>query len=235
MNRVVGIVALFASLAGSTLAPAGELSWPKPLLPKDASAESPGESMAVNGMPLRIYRYDTATKPEILTRAFQSTIDGELVRGPARASDPRTTLAGRSGDFWVTLQLGASGTGRTIATWSAAPRFVAGAQRPVVRPPGFPEEAELYQHVDSFDGDRRSQMAIGMLRQPVDAAAANLQQTLRESGFTKQPFPSRNWSDDGAFSAVFQKGRDEIVVSLRPESGGTAMVVNRISGLERLP
>ncbi len=234
--RIAGSLALALMLVAMA-APvfAQELTWPKPLLPRDATLESPGESMAVNGMPMKIYRYETASTPEILTRAFRSTIEGELVRGPARANDPRATLAGRSGGFWITLQLAPTESGRTIATWSAAPRFIEGAQRAVTLPPGFPSEAELYQHVDSFDDDRRSQMAVGMMRAPVDAVAANLAQRLRELGFAKQPFPARNWSADGAFAAVYSRSREEIVVSLRPEAGGTAMVVNRISALDRLP
>jgi hypothetical protein len=228
---------VFATLASLTLgipALADDLRWPAPALPNDARLESPGESMAVNGMPLKIYRYHTATKPEVLARAFGTTVSGKVVKGPATPGDPRTTLAGRSGDFWLTLQIGTAGPGRTTATWSAAPRFVAGAQRKITLPPGFPSEAELYQHVDSFDADRRSQMAVGMMRAPIDAVAANLQQRLRELGFVKQPFPARNWSDAGDYAAVFHKSREELVVSLRPEAGGTALVINRISALDRL-
>lgn len=236
VRSIANSLAIAFTLA-ATAAPAiaQEFAWPKPLLPRDATLESPGESMSVNGMPLKIYRYETASKHDVLTRAFRSTIEGELVRGPARENDPRATLAGRSGGFWLTLQLAATESGGTIATWSAAPRFIEGAQREVTLPPGFPNEAELYQHVDSFDDDRRSQMAVGMMRAPVDAVAANLSQRLRELGFAKQPFPARNWSDDGAFAAIYSRSREEIVVSLRPEAGGTAMIVNRISALDRLP
>lgn len=235
VSRALSLSLALALAAMAAPAFAQEFAWPKPLLPRDATLESPGESMTVNGMPLKIYRYETASKPDVLTRTFRSTIEGELVRGPARANDPRATLAGRAGGFWLTLQLAATDSGRTIATWSAAPRFIEGAQRDVTLPPGFPADAELYQHVDSFDDDRRSQMAVGMMRAPVDAVAANLQQRLRELGFAKQPFPARNWSDDGAFAAVYSRSREEVVVSLRPEAGGTAMVVNRISALDRLP
>jgi hypothetical protein len=226
--------ASMAVLALASAAFAQELRWPTPALPKDARLESPGESMAVNGMPLKIYRYHTAAKPEVLAHAFGATVTGKVVQGPPVPGDPRTTLAGRSGDFWLTLQIGSSGPGRTTATWSAAPRFVDGAQRKITLPPGFPSEAELYQHVDSYDADRRSQMAIGMMRAPIDAVAANLQQRLRELGFVKQPFPARNWTDAGDYAAVFHKAREELVVSLRPEGGGTALVINRISALDRL-
>ena len=212
-----------------------DFSWPKPALPGDAALESPGESMAVNGMPLRIYRFETAASHEALTRAFRAGIEGELVRTGARAGDPRTTLAGRSGGFWLTLQLAPVVDGRTIATWSAAPRFIDGAQRRVTLPPGFPSSAELLQHVDSFDDDKRSQMAIGLAQSPIDAVAADLELRMRELGFAKQPFPARNWSGDGEFAAVYSKSREELVVSLRREARGTAVVINRISALDRLP
>ncbi len=231
----VPVIAALAFAANSLPAFAEEFAWPQPLLPAQVALESPGESMAVNGMPLKVYRFDTAATREAITRAFRAGIEGELVRAPARAGDPRTTLAGRSGGFWLTLQLAPAQDGRTIGTWSAAPRFIEGAQRKVTLPPGFPGSAQLLQHVDSFDDDKRSQMAIGLAQAPIDAVAADLELRVRELGFAKQPFPARNWSDAGEFAAVYSKSREELVVSLRRESSGTAVVINRITALDRLP
>jgi hypothetical protein len=78
-------------------------------------------------------------------------------------------------------------------------------------------------------------MAIAHQQAPVDAVATDLEQRLRGLGFTKQSFPARNWSDDGEYAAVYTRSREELVVSLRPERGGTALVINRISALDRLP
>ena len=234
-RRITRALAFAALIVATRVAFTDEFAWPAPALPADAALESPGESMAVNGMPLKIYRFETAASAEALTRAFRAGIEGELVRGGARAGDPRTTIAGRSGGFWLTLQMASAREGRTIATWSASPRFIEGAQRRVTLPPGFPDGAELLQHVDSFDDDKRSQMAIGLAHGPIDAVAADFELRVRDLGFAKQPFPARNWSGEGDYAAVWSKSREELVVSLRREGAGTAVVINRISALDRLP
>ncbi len=233
-RRVASWAAL--ALACAADARAQEVPWPSPVIPDDAKLSSPGEIMAVNGMPLKIYSYATAASLEDITRSFRESLDGNFVRREGTATDPRISLAGRSGGFWITLQLAppASASGRTMATWSAAPRFIEGVKRRVVLPPGFPADAQLLQHIDSYDDDKRSQMAIGRTRAPVDAAVARLLDRMKELGYTKQPFPPRNWNGSSEYAAVFANGREELVVSMQQEPQGTAVVFNRISALERL-
>ena len=179
--------------------------------------------------------FNTTESIEDLTRVFRESLDGNFVRREGTATDPRLSLAGRAGGFWITLQLTPPEAGRTVATWSAAPRFIEGVKRRVVLPPGFPDDAKLLQHVDSYDDDKRSQMAIGRTLAPVDAAVARFLDRMKELGYTKQPFPSRNWNGSSEYSAVFANGREELVVSMQQEPQGTALVFNRISALERLP
>ena len=57
---------------------------------------------------------------------------------------------------------------------------------------------------------------------------------MKELGYTKQPFPPKNWNGSFEYSAVFANGREELVVSIQQEPMGTAVVFNRISALERL-
>ena len=231
MSRL--LLALLLSGAAASSA-AREFIWPALSLPSDAVLESPGESIAINGMPVKIYRYQTQADVAALTRSFQGSVHSDFVRRPPTAQEPRTTLGGRSGDFWLTLQIAALPNGKSQATWSASPRFIQGVQMKVVRPPGFPRDAQLLQQVDSFDDGKNSQMAIGLDTAAVDAVAARMQEELRDLGYTKQTYPPRNWSPNGQYSAVFANGREELVVSLKPEGTGTAVVVNRISALERL-
>jgi len=219
--------ALLVALA----ADAGELAWPVLKIPAGAQLSSPGESIAINGMPVKIYRYETALDATTLGRDFEQGVTEFVRRAPPGGG---VTFGGRRGDFWLTLQVAPLPNGRTQATWSAAPRFLPGAQMKVSKPPGFPASAQLLQQVDSFDAGKSSQLAIGIDPAAVDAVAARLQDELRGLGYTKQAWPPRNWSDDGQYSAVFANGREELVVSLRPEGTGTSVVVNRISALERL-
>jgi hypothetical protein len=230
------LLARIATLAllGAAGAQAQDIPWPTPVVPDDAVLSSPGEIIAVNGMPLKIYRYDTEASHSDIARVFRAGLDGSFVRREPTGKDPRVSLAGRSGGFWITLQLAPPQDGRTVATWSAAPRFIEGAQRRVVPPPGFPPEAQLLQQVDSYDLDKQSQMAIGQTYASVDAAVAQFLDRMKELGYTKQPFPARNWISDTEYSAVFANGREELVVSMQQEPQGTAVVFNRISALERL-
>jgi hypothetical protein len=226
------ITVLLLALAGA--AAARDYSWPPLVVPPGAVIESPGESIAINGMPVKIARFRSARDAEALTREFEKTVSSGFTRRAPGAADPRTTLGGRIGDFWLTLQIAPLPGGGSQATWSASPRFVPGVQMKVVRPPGFPRSAELLQQVDSFDDGKNSQLAIGLDAAATDAVAARMQEELREAGYVKQAMPRRNWSDDGQFSAIFVNGREELVVSLRPEGAGTSIVINRISALERL-
>jgi hypothetical protein len=236
-TRVAGnvrVAVLAFALAVGSASLAQEIPWPTPAVPADAKLSSPGEVMAVNGMPLKVYRYVTAAGSDQLSRTFRAGLDGEPVRREPTAVDPRLTLAGREDGFWITLQIAPPQDGLTIATWSAMPRFIDGARRRMVMPPGFPADAQLLEHVESYDDDKRSQMAIGRTQAPVDAAVTRFLERMKELGYTKQPFPPRNWSGSSEYSAVFANGREEIVVSMQQEPQGTAVVFNRISALERL-
>ena len=191
--------------------------------------------MAVNGMPLKIYRFDTAASIEDVTRVFRGVSTATSCVAKARSRIRASRSLDVRADSGSRCNSRRPTPGRTIATWSAAPRFIAGVKRRVVLPPGFPADAKLLQHVDSYDDDKRSQMAIGRTQAPVDAAVARFLDRMKELGYTKQPFPPRNWNGSSEYSAVFANGREELVVSMQQEPQGTAVVFNRISALERLP
>lgn len=233
-RRILGAAGLALVWIVSVAAEAQEIPWPTPAVPADAKLSSPGEIMAVNGMPLKIYRYVTSASSDQLARSFRAGIGGEMVRRDPTPTDPRVTLAGRADGFWITLQIAPPQDGLTIATWSAMPRFIDGARRRMVMPPGFPADAQLLEHVESYDDDKRSQMAVGRTQAPVDAAVTHFLERMKELGYTKQPFPPRNWNGSSEYTAVFANGREELVVSMQQEPEGTAVVFNRISALERL-
>jgi hypothetical protein len=210
------------------------LAWPEPQLGGDARLSSIGDSIAIDGVPAHIYRFATDRSPEEVVKAFRRGIGRDFTQAPASAAHPaQTTVGGRSGDFWVTLQLQREG-GRTTGTWAATPRFMADVRRTVHRPPGFPSSATLIQQVDSYDDDKRSELAVGVDAAPVDAAAVRLESELRERGFAKEPQPKQNWASPQEYVALFRKSREEVMVSLRQTPTGTAVVVNRISALEEL-
>ena len=209
-----------------------QLDWPSTGLPVDATVQSVGDNVSINGVPVHIYTFTTSQTVEEVIAQFRRHLDSDFVRAPD-APRWKTSVGGRVGDFWLALQLQRKGD-RTAGTWSATPRFVPDAIQPVVRPAGFPESAKLVQQVDSFDAGKRSQMAMGVDPSPIDGVAMRLEERLRDQGFVKQALPSVHWPAPDRYVAVFSKGREEIWVTLQQQSAGTAVSINRLSALEVL-
>lgn len=212
----------------------GGLEWPAPYIAPDAHLSSVGDRISINGVPARIYRYTTMRKPDEVVRYFREHVERDFNRAqPSAALPGQTAVAGRVGDFWVTLQLRQQ-AGQTVGTWSAIPQFVRDIRAEVQRPAGFPQSAKLIQQIDSFDADKRSQMAIGLDPSPVDGVAQRLAAELLDQGFTKQATPQTTWPSPSTYVALFRKGREEIFVTLAQETAGTSVMINRISALEEL-
>jgi hypothetical protein len=233
MLPAVLTVALACTAASIGQAP-NPLEWPEPYIAPDVRLSSIGDHININGIPARIYRYTTELKPDEVVRYFRSHVDRDFSRaGPTAALPGQVAVAGRVGDFWVTLQFQQQ-DGETVGTWSAIPQFMPDIRQTVQRPAGFPPSAQLIQQVDSFDDDKRSQMAIGVDPGPVDGVAQRLEGELRDQGFVKQATPQTTWPSPSVYAAVFRKAREEVLVTLNQEPAGTSVMINRISALEEL-
>ena len=228
---VIATLCATASLGQST----GELTWPDPYIAADARISSIGDRISINGVPARIYRFSSGRKPDEIVRYFREHVERDFSRAQPSAVLPgQLAVAGRVGDFWVTLQVLSKGS-QTMGTWSAIPQFMPNVREAVQRPAGFPQSAQLIQQVDSYDAGKRSQMAIGLDPGPVDGVAERLTTELLEQGFVKQTTPVSNWPSPDTYVGLFRKGREEIFVTLAQESAGTSLMINRVSALEELP
>lgn len=228
---LLAVASFCGTSPGQSLDP---LKWPEPNIAPDARLSSVGEHIAINGVPMRIYRFSTGLDLEQVVGYFRQRIERDFSQvSQSDAPSGQVVVGGRVGDFWLTLQV-RHDSGETSGTWSAAPRFIPDIAQPVLPPPGFPGSATLVQQIDSFDLDKRSQMALGIDPAPVDGVAVRLESEMRAQGYAKQSMPRVSWPTSSEYVAVFGKGREEVVVSLRQESAGTAVVINRISALEEL-
>jgi hypothetical protein len=233
LRVILAVAPVCASVyAGQTWS--AELNWPAPYIATDARLSSVGDHISINGIPALIYRYTTERKPDEVVEYFRVHVERDFSRAqPSAALPGQIAVAGRVGDFWVTLQLRQQ-AGQTVGTWSAVPQFMADIRGVVQRPAGFPQSAQLIQQIDSFDAGKRSQMAIGLDPSPVDGVAARLADELLNQGFARQPTPQRTWPSPSTYVAIFRKDREEIFVTLAQESAGTSVMINRISALEEL-
>jgi hypothetical protein len=229
MKQILRIALAVAALVSSGLAIARD--WPAPVLPQDAQLSLVGDSMEVNGMPVRIFQFETRASSKEVIDTFATSVQGSLRPSSLPGQPDARAFAGRRGNYWITLQL-SQFEGGTKGVWSASPQFEPRALREIRRPIGFPERAQLLQQVDSFDSGKRSQLIIGLDLASIDAVAQEIEMTLRAAGFQKSPFIARSWTGADAYTAIFGRQREEVMVSLRRESNGTSIVMNRLTALE---
>jgi hypothetical protein len=232
---MIGRAEIFGGLVTlwCVLVPAEARDWPMPRVPAEGGLALVGESMQVNGMPMRIYQFTTRRDLDGVVDVFATGIQGNLQRKRLQGDAGPLTVAGRSGDYWLTMQLVATPNG-TRGTWSATPQFEQGAQQRISRPPGFPASAHLLQQVDSLDAGKRSQLVVGLDRASIDVVARQLELDLRTAGYSKQPFIERHWIDSNQYVAMYGRPREEVMVTLRRDPNGTAITMNRITALEVL-
>lgn len=228
-TRLVVLLCVWASCPASA-----DITWPEPSMPGATQLASLGDQMSINGIPTRIFTFESSAPADAVIKHFRDQIDADFTEVPRRhASEGAATLGGRNGDFWLTLKVQQQRRGAK-GTWSATPRFMPNVQQAVVTPAGFPGSAKLIQQIDSYDAGKRSQMAIGIDPSAVDGVAHRLEEQLRELGFSKQALPAKNWPTSDRYVAVFSKAREEIWVSLQQQKSGTAVTINRLSALEVL-
>jgi hypothetical protein len=227
------LIALMLMAVSTSSHCAATIAWPEPLLPSNVALQSVGEHLSINGMPVRIFEFSSSRAADELVAGFRTSIQRDYTRR-AGSNSGEYLVAGRSGDFWLTLQVKAVPGGGVRGTWSASPRFVENAQHEVAKPPGFPPEATLIQQIDSFDVDKNSQLAVGSEEASIRGVADRLESTLRASGFHKEVWPAHNWTGEDRYAAVFTRSREQVVVTLARQGAGTAIVINRITALETL-
>ncbi len=228
--RAVLICVLLGCLATEAMA----RDWPTPRVPDDASLALIGDSMQVNGMPVRVYQFATRRDYDEVIRVFTKSVEGEPRRLKIPGPAARVAVGGRSGHFWLTIQLSTAG-GMTVGTWSATPQFEGGAQRALARLPGFPDAARVLHQVESYDDGRRSQLVVGLDQAGINAVAQTVEAELRAAGYAKQPFVGRSWTGSSLYAATFSRAREELMVTLREERVGTSIIMNRLTALETAP
>ncbi len=232
--KILGVLVVGAACMAGISHAASVLAWPNPYIAADARVSSVGDHININGVPTRIYRFTSESKPAEVVQYFREHIERNFIHPKPNAALPdQDAFAGRVGNFWVTLQLKQQGR-QTVGTWSAIPQFIPDVRQRVERPPGFPQSAKLIQQVDSFDDGKRSQLAVGTDLSPVDGVAARLEDELQQQGFVKQKTPMANWPSPSDYVATFRKGREEVLATLSQTPGGTSVMINRISALEEL-
>jgi hypothetical protein len=210
-----GLTALAALLCAS----AGWAGWPElPLLP-GSRAESIGEQIRLNGVPMRMQRVLSDDKPNAVIQFYREAL------GPKHAEqklpDGILFAQGRGG-YFVTVRvkvLGPSFTETLVSVSDAR-----GAENAANRPLGFPipAETQILSDMESTDAGKVSRQLVLVNGHSINTNVASITKALRERGYEPQSGDTQNL-ESGRVLMFGGANREARLVVVRKD--GTSNVV----------
>lgn len=217
MKRAFALLLLIASVASSA---AVAEPWPALTHPQDASVESIGERVRLNGVPMHLTRVVTALPAEAAAAHYQHALGAPVAH--AHTGDTQV-LAQARGDFFITVSISSLPDGRSEVLSTVADSRA--AREAVGRPAGLalPAGSELLSDMESIDGGFASRQLVLVnphsLRTNLDRLSASL--AMRGLGPDGPPLANR----DDALAQTFSGASGEAQLVLVRRDGATHAVL----------
>jgi hypothetical protein len=172
------------ALAALFCASAGWAGWPELPLPPGSRAESIGEQIRLNGIPVRMQRVLSDDKPKAVIQFYREALGAR--RAEERLPDGILFAQGR-GDYFVTVRvkiLAPSFTETLISVSDAR-----GTKNAANRPLGFPipAETQVLSDMESIDAGKVSRQLVLVNSHSINANVASITKALQERGYEPQP------------------------------------------------
>lgn len=236
-------LALVAFTAAAATAQAQE--WPTVAVPKNLNTFDIGQQVSVNGMPMRMRGFVSGLSPRDAGAAFRQSLGDPLVEN--RVGD-KLVLGQRQGDFFVSVQVEAAGSGsrgvmavthlkaaydNQAATQASADRWLA----------KLPAGSRLLSQMESQDAGKRSKHLVIVNSQDEGLNRDRLVSALGDEGLSleREGIPdavdARRLPELLANSrTLFFKGnnKDAMATVHRDGNGQTTVVLNIVMSPERL-
>lgn len=231
VRLILAAVLLYASAA----TPA-EPAWPTVSIPQGVDSFAMGGEVLANGLPLRMRGVLSAKTPAQVATLFRTSLGQPLVENTRGA----THVLGRAfGEFYATVQLEPAGTGTrgVVAVTHLSATQRGNGERPPTR---FPAGTRLISQVSSVDGTRHAEFLT--LSNGLDVAynISYIKRTLDAEGYSLERATSPAAHGHAASATthegttmLFKRSGAEIVAVIYRDSGGTAIVLNTVTELER--
>lgn len=240
-----GLLAAAASVAVAQTGPAsftrGPTPWPDIPAPPRAQVEWVSDDMRVNGIPMRVQRFDSeASKEEIVAYYVAHWKTPQMPVQPGRTVAAVTeqgadTLVARThGPYYSMVKVHRVGSGSegTISTSQLL------GVDPVVDPSGIPApgNAQAVSVVEAIDNGKRNKQVLFVSRDSLDSVAGFYLQALRSSGWTllQEQKAAASQSKPGSPPAIVRmfsrKGQQlDIAVGIDAANGVTLINANLVS------
>lgn len=241
----LGMLALAVCAAGAGTPGNNLPDWPDTALPPGAEPYAIGEQLNVNGLPMRLRGFTTASSPELTAAWFRAHLPRPLVEN--RAGD-RLVLGRASGAYYITVQLSPrkGGTNGLVAVTDVRASLERRAAGPAANEKllsGMPSGTQVINAMSSIDGGRNATFVVLANTYSEDVNRERVQQLLRREGYTLER--EARAADAGATAlaalprgaaggrTMFFRGhgREAIAVISRMPDNRVAIVLNTITSI----
>lgn len=215
------IVVLMGTLLGPALALAA--GWPDIPFPGGARAESIGEQVRLNGVPVRMHRVLSRKSPNELIRFYQEVLGEQRTEQSVHDSH---ILSQQRNNFFITVKVRPLST--KLAEVLVLTSDLQAARNPANRPLGFglPAESVLLFDMESTDAGKRSRQMVFHNRHNLDVNRSSLARELQARGYRLDAIPSRKSPDSEVL--YFQGDKREAQLTLVRKDGFTQAVLTTI-------
>lgn len=158
--------------------------WPQLPLPQHAHAESIGERVVLNGVPMQMHRIVSQRNPKQLQQFYQRHL------GPNHTMtllDGGVLLAQGRGQHFITVRITPLGEG--VSEILTTVSDVAGAKSSYGRPLGMslPAQSKVLSDMESFDQGKTARQLIYQNQHSTESNIAYLVNVLKQRGYQVQP------------------------------------------------
>jgi len=224
------LIAMFA--ATSARAAASE-PWPEVPLPPKAHVEWVGDSLRLNGVPMRVMRFASrASRAEIVEyyRAFWS--GGYPARPSVTPLGPATVVGQAHGPYYMTVKVRDAANQASEGVITVSRVLGSKVDRSAGDLPLVPG-AKVVSVIEANDPGRRSREIVVSSPAPRQSVVQYYQGSLQTAGWSQiqaNDTPPSARGRAGSF-LVFQRGRDELQLSIvdGARGQGSLMVANRVT------
>jgi hypothetical protein len=244
-----GLRAACASLGAALLLGAGpacsQARWPTVELPPDASSYALGEEISVDGLPMRIRGWSSASSPAQLAAWFRRHLGQPLMENTLG----RKLILGRlSGEYYISVQLEEAGQGTRGAV--AVSHLKAGYQRRADTHAAMqrllarlPSGSRVVSQMASSDGNKLASYAVLANQYHEDVNRERVIGLMREDGLAlereaqtastpAQPLPAG--AQNGRTLWFKGAGKEAMAVICRGQDGSTTVVLNTVTYMEHV-
>ena len=224
---LTGIVTAGGALADSTE------PWPEIALPPKAKVEWVSDSMRVNGIPMRVMRFDSSvSRAEIIEYYRAQWTRGYEMKPSVEQIGDSTVIGQAHGPYFMTVKVHDGPNGSSSGLIAASQSLGNKIERDAGDLPLMPG-ARVLQVVESNDPGKRSREVVAVNPAGISSAQSFYEAAFHNAGWHQVQQSNGDPAKPGrpGYFAVYQRDGSEVQLAIveRPEVRGSVLVANAVT------